>query len=133
MKTFFNHIFYELFKFYQWQDEFWERLGATNIHKGDLFHPVFALSCLQCFNATSIVIFVAIQIGFSQYMKNFHYIYVGILGVIYFYNYIYYQRRGMYKEIIREYSKMKRTVVIAILYSILSLIIVIFAFCSIPM
>lgn len=132
MKKFFDYIFYKLYRWYQYSDNFWEKKGLSPYRKGDLFDPVFTLSCLQGFNLVAIIIFIAIILNIPQYVKEFHYINGGCIIAMYIYNYLHYQRSKRYKEIIKRHSKKETSNIPVLLYAILSLGIAILMFCVIP-
>lgn len=118
IRTFFDYIFYNLYRFFQWQDRFWDKMGAPNFRKGDLFDPLLVLSFFQGLNITTAIILIAIVIGYPQYVKDFDDIYVIAVAGMYICNYLYYQKKGNYKHVIEKMGKRKTSAFLVILYSI---------------
>ncbi len=132
MKAFFDYIFYSYYRFFKWQEHFWNKKGSPVLRKNDLFDSLWLLSILQGFNITAIIIFSVIGIGYSHYLKEFHYIYAFTIITMYIFNRRHYQYKMNYKKVIQIYEKKNICIGWSILYSILSLLIGILSFCSIP-
>ena len=128
MLIFFDYIFYNYYLFFQWQDDLCEKQKIPILRKGDLFDSIFCLSLLQSWNITAIIILIAIILKVPQYVQNFHYISIAVLFLLYGYNYLRYQRKNKYKNIIHKFKG--KGILITILYSVFSLFFAILMFCS---
>lgn len=118
MITFFDYVFYKLYRWNVAQNKFIKALGPYQ--DDPLFAAIFGMSVLQTFNAYTILTLVAIGINKQQWVMRIDYLLWGLAAFFYLFNYCYYQRTGYYKKVLRVYAKRKVSNIQLIIYFILS-------------